>query len=522
MTISAEQRAHIRRLFFAEHWKVGTIAAEFDVHADTVKNAIGSDTFVSCGPRSRQSLLDPFKPFIVETLKQYPRLRATRLFDMLAGRGFEGSARQLRRYVSKVRPTRKREAYLLTRTMAGEQGQMDWGHFGSIDVPGGKRRLSLFVMALAYSRMLFAHFTLDQRMDSFLHCHRLAFESFDGVPRQILYDNLKSVVTQRSGQHVQFHPSVLDLAGHYHFVPRPCHPYRPNEKGVVERAIQTIRGGFFEARSFRDVTDLNEQLQDWVACRVMQRVHPSDDRRRTIGEMFYGEQPLLLPLPEHAPPTARIESKRSGKRPYLRFDCNDYSIPHALVRKPLTLIADHVTVRVADGEHIVATHARSHGKRQVIETAAHIDALVTQKKRATELRGRDRLRALCPHADALLEVLAARNEPIRQRTTRLNQLLATYGAEALEAAIVRALQSGAPAVGSIAYLLDQERHRDRRPVPIDVEVSAHVRDKDVIVVPHDMRTYDVLECEPSVPKSDETGDPPHDADPSGDLEQSAP
>ena len=506
MTISAEQRARIRRLFFAEHWKVGTIATELDVHADTVKKAIESDTFVSCGPRSRRSLLDPFKPFIVETLKQHPRLRATRLFDMLSGRGFEGSERQLRRYVAKVRPTRQREAYLRLNTMPGEQGQMDWGHFASIDVPGGKRRLSLFVMALAYSRMLFAHFTLDQRMDSFLHCHRLAFEAFEGVPRQILYDNLKSVVTQRAGQHVQFHPSVLDLAGHYHFVPRPCHPYRPNEKGVVERAIQTIRGGFFEARSFRDITDLNEQLQDWITCRVMERVHPTDDRRRTIGKLFDDEQPRLLPLPEHAPSTTRVESKRSGKRPYLRFDCNDYSIPHTLVGKPLTVIADHTVVRIADGEHIVATHVRSHGKRQVIETAAHIDALVTQKKRATELRGRDRLRALCTHADTLLEVLAARNEPIRQRTARLNQLLSTYGPEALNAAIARALQSGAPAVGSIAYLLDQERQRDRRPVPIEVEVSAYVRDKDVTVVPHDMHAYDALGREPSVSTSDEICD----------------
>lgn len=506
MTISAEQRAQIRRLFFAEHWKVGTIASELDVHADTVKKAIGSDTFVSCGPRSRRSLLDPFKPFIVATLKQYPRLRATRLFDMLTGRGFQGSERQLRRYVSKVRPPRKREAYLRLRTMPGEQGQMDWGHFGSIEVPGGQRRLSLFVMALAYSRMLFAYFTLDQRMDSFLHCHRLAFESFGGTPRQILYDNLKSVVTQRSGQHVQFHPSVLELAGHYHFVPRPCHPYRPNEKGVVERAIQTIRGGFFEARSFRDVADLNGQLQDWIAGRVAGRIHPTDDRRRTIGEVFDEERPRLLPLPEHAPPTARVEPKRSGKRPYLRFDCNDYSIPHALVGKPLTVIADQQVVRVADGEHIVATHPRNHGKRQVIETAAHIDALVAQKERASELRGRDRLRALCPHAGELLEVLATRNEPVRQRTAKLNQLLTTYGAPALDDAIVSALQSGTPAVGSIAYLLDQERRRVGRPVPIVVEPSAYVRDKDVTVVPHDMHAYDALGREDVQGASDDDDD----------------
>ena len=264
MTIGAEQRARIRRLFFAEHWKVGTISEALDVHADTVKRAIDSQRFVSDGQRIRASLLDTFKPFIVTTLEQHPRLRSTRLFDMVKARGYAGSCRQLRRYVATIRPARPSEAYLLLTTMPGEQGQMDWGSFGVVDVPGGQRRLSLFVLVLSHSRGMVARFSLDQRMDTFLHCHRLAFEKFGGAPRQILYDNLKSVVLERVGEHVRFHPSVLEFASHYHFVPRPCAPYRPNEKGIVERMIQYVRGSFFEGRSFTDVDDLNEQLDAWV------------------------------------------------------------------------------------------------------------------------------------------------------------------------------------------------------------------------------------------------------------------
>ena len=117
---------------------------------------------------------------------------------------------------------------------------------------------------------------------------------------------------------------------------------------------------------------------------------------------------------------------------------------------------------------------------------------MAEKKRAWELRGRDRLRALCPHANALLEVIAARNEPVRQRTAKLNQLLDLYGANALDAAIAQALESGAPAVGSVAYLLDKEHRRSGRVPPQAIEMSKHVRDKDVLVVPHDMSDYDVL------------------------------
>jgi transposase len=497
MTAPLDQRTRIRRLFYAEHWKVGTIAAQLGVHPDTVKAALGGpEQFVSRGPKSRATLLEPYADFIRQTLEQYPRLRATRLYDMLVDRGYEGSRRQLRRHVQKVRPKRAKAAYLRLRRMPGEQGQMDWGDFGALDVPGGQRRLSLFAMVLPYSRGAFARFTLDQRMDSFLRSHAEAFERFDGVPRQILYDNLKSVVLERVGDHVRFHDALLDFAGHYHFLPRPCAPYQPHEKGSVERFISYVRRSFFEARRFVDLDDLNAQLARWLDERAHARVHPTDPERRSVRELFDLERARLLPLPEHPPSTERVEVASSGKQPYVRFDTNDYSIPHVLVGEPLSLRASEHRVRVFEQDELVAEHDRCWGRRQTIEDVAHIDALAAQKRRAAELRGRDRLRALCRHADALLDDLARRGEPLRQRTATLNRLLTRYGAEALDAAMGEALERGAPSVGSIAYVLDRESRRAGRPVPIDTDMPVHVRDKDVVVVPHDMRDYDRLGLDP--------------------------
>lgn len=491
MTIPEYQRSAIKRLFHAEHWKVGTIASTLGLDDDTVKDALETATFVSKGPRARVSLLDPYKAFIEETLEKHPRLRATRLYDMLVPRGYEGSKRQLRRYVSTVRPKGwKRRAYLRLNTMPGEQAQVDWADFGVFVVDGGERRLSLFVMVLRHSRAAYARFTLDQRMDSFLRAHVEAFEWFQGVARQVLYDNLKSVVVDRIGDHVRFHDDILELAGHYHFLPRPCAPYSPHEKGAVERFIQYIRTSFFEARTFESIDDLNRQLHEWLRERAEARVHPTDTERRTVGEHLAMERERLLPLPEHRPDIDCVEVVRSGKQPYVRFDCNDYSIPHELVRKPLTIRASEHRVRIFDGTHLVADHPRSFDKRHVVEVVAHIDELGAEKRRASELRGRDRLRALCPHADALLDDLARRGEPLRQRTASLNRLLERYGAAALDAAIAEALERGAPAVGSIAYLLDQQGRG--RPVPLAITMPARVRDKDVVVVPHDMREYDRL------------------------------
>jgi transposase len=499
MTGRLDQRTHIRRLFFAEHWKVGTIATQLGVHPETVEAALGgAEQFVSRGPKARSGLFEPYAEFIAQTLEKFPRLRATRLYDMLVPRGYEGSKRQLRRHVQRVRPKGwKCQAYLRLSTMAGEQAQVDWGDFGTLDVAGGQRRLSVFVMVLSWSRGAYARFTLDQRMDSFLRGHVDAFDALGGVPRQILYDNLKSVVLERVGQHVRFHDDLLDFAGHYHFLPRPCAPYQPHEKGGVERFLSYLRRSFFEARRFEDVADLNRQLARWLAERAHPRVHPTDPERRSVQEHLELERPRLLPLPEHPARTERVETLSSGKQPYLRFDCNDYSIPHALVHKPLSLRACEHRVRVFDQGELVAEHARSYDKRQIVENVAHIDALASEKRRASELRGRDRLRALCAHADALLDDLARRGEPLRQRTATLNRLLERYGADALEEAIAEALDSGAPSVGSIAYLLDRESQRAGRAVPLETTLPAHVRDKDVIVVPHDMSEYDRLGVEPA-------------------------
>jgi len=492
MSITKEQRAQIRRLFFAEHWKVGTIAAELGLHPETVASAVGTETFVSRGPQARASKLEPYTDFITATLKQHPRLRATRLFDMLVPRGFGGSERQLRRYVAKVRPTPPAEAFLRLNRMPAEEAQMDWGKFGKVCVSGGDRKLSCFVMVLPWSRLAYARFTLDERMDSFLRGHVEAFDAFGGAPRVLLYDNLKSAVLERVGEHIRFHPELLELASHYHFMPRVCAPRRGNEKGGVERFIGYLRTSFFAARSFEDVDDLNRQLARWLKERAHRRVHPTDPERRTVAEHHELERLRLLRLPEHRPDTDCVQTLRSGKQPYLRFDNNDYSIPHALVRKPLSLRASEHTVRVFEQGELVAEHARSWGKRQVIEEQAHIDALAAEKRRASELRGRDRLRALCTNADAVLDNLARRGEPLRQRTAALNRLLERYGAAALDAAMADALHRGAPAVGSIAYLLDKESRRSGRPVPLAVPLPARLRDKDVIVVPHNMSEYDRL------------------------------
>lgn len=489
--ISREQHARIRRLFFAEHWTVGTIARELGLHADTVGRALEVERFGSMVSGDRPSKLDPFKPFVLKTLEEHPRLRATRLHQMLVERGYCGSARTVRRYVAEVRP-KPREAYLALETMPGEQGQVDWAHFGKVTVEGAQRKLSCFVMTLSFSRSLYACFTLDQTMESFLRGHLAAFQHFGGAPRVLLYDNLKSVVLDRVGEHVRFHPRILDLAGHYHFEPRPCAPYRGNEKGKVERAIQYLRHSFFAARRWKDLDDLNAQVLAWLERIAEKRPHPTDGERRTVADVFETDRACLLPLPAHPFETDHVGAVASGKRPYVRFDTNDYSIPHALVRRTLTLVASETEVRLFHGDDEVARHRRSYGRRRRIEDPRHLEALAKTKRAARELRGRDRLRASCPHAAPLLEEMARRGEALRHHTFRLNKMLERYGPEALDRAIAEALERGSPTVGAIAHLCDAHHRRAGKAPALPVAMPDVPQVRDLAIGRHDLGPYDAL------------------------------
>ena len=188
-----------------------------------------------------------------------------------------------------------------------EQAQVDWGHFGQLEIGRARRPLMAFVMVLSHSRQIFLRFYLDARMENFLRGHVDAFDALGGVPRVLLYDNLKSAVLERRGEAIRFHPTLLEFAGHYRFEPRPVAVARGNEKGRVERAIRYVRDAFFAARSFTDMDDLNAQAAAWCNGIAADRRCPA---RRSARSGWY--LPRRRPACCHYPTTRRRCS--SGSR----------------------------------------------------------------------------------------------------------------------------------------------------------------------------------------------------------------
>ena len=492
MTISNEIEAQILRYYHVEKWRVGTIARQLNIHHSVVRRVLAASGIPKANFIKRESLITPFLSFITETLKAYPTLTASRLYDMVRQRGYAGGVDHFRHLIGLYRPRPPAEAYLRLRTLPGEQAQVDWGHFGHIEIGKAKRPLMAFVMVLSYSRKIFLRFYLNQQTANFLRGHEAAFTEWSGNPRVCLYDNLKAAVLERRGDAIRFNPVLLEFAAHYRYEPRPVAVARGNEKGRVERAIRYVRDNFFAARTFKNIDDLNHQAIEWCNGASSERPCP-EDKAISVQEAFLQEQSKLLKLPDNPYPTNEREEVTINKTPYARFDLNDYSVPHTHVRRIVTVCATLSTVSILDGvANLIAEHPRSFDKGKQIEDASHVADLVAHKREARQHRGQDRLQAAAPISQMLLIQAAERGYNIGSIVSQLLQFLDNYGASDLNTAIENALSKGVPHPNAVRISLEKQREDRNLPPPVSVTLPDDKRVRELVIRPHQLESYDQL------------------------------
>ena len=485
MTVDREVEAEIRRLFFREHWKKGTIATQLGLHADVVTRVVGPHGPEPKGCDPRPTVLDPYRGFVLDTLGQYPTLVSTRIYDMLCERGYTGSPRTLRRFVIANRPAPAREVYLRIETLAGEQSQIDWGHVGQLRVLGGLRPLYCFVLLLRYSRAMWAELVLEQTTASLIRSLVRAAHYFGGVTHQWLFDNPKSIVAAREGKAIRFQADLVELASLLHVALRACRVRKPTDKGGVERGIRFLKTRFFPARPIPSIESGNAALLEFLEGVAMKRQHPTQ-KDRTVAEVFAEESARLLPLPAAAISTDLVTSAPSDTTAFVSFDGNRYSVRHDAASRMLTLVASDTELRLLDGERVVGLHARSWAKNRSFELPEHREALVAHKAGARDGKGRDRLRAEIPHIDELLRLWLEDGRNVGSLVARTIKLLDLYGATVLKEAVEELLSKNSHDYGALAILCEKRRTRPRRALPL--ELGAHVKDRDVI--PHDLGGYD--------------------------------
>jgi len=348
----------------------------------------------------------------------------------------------------------------------------------------------------SYSRALWVEFFLDQSLENFLLGHVHAFQDWGGAPRNLQTDNLLSVVLERRGDAVHFHPRFLELSAHYHFAARPCAPARGNEKGRVERAIQYVRHSFFAARPFTTLADFNRQALDWRDQVAHQRAWPGDDSR-TVAQVFAEEKPHLLPLPAHPFSCDLTRTVYADKTLCVRLDLNDYSVPPRALGRALTLVASPVPVRLLDGPTEIASHPRSYDRHQLVEDPAHRQALLEQKRKALGSTASGRLALLVPESQAFLEAACQRGESTARLTVQLLHLLDDYGAGELAAALREALDRQTPRLSSVAFILARRHRQLRHRTPLPVNLSRRPDLEDLAVSNPSLEAYDELSQDPN-------------------------
>lgn len=365
-----------------EGLSISEIARRTGRDRKTVRRIIDGSVKADPAPRRKQEKkIDPYIPYLKGRIEAGV-LNAQKLYTEIKARGYQGQARQVRYFVQPYRGVKEPRATLRFETEPGEQGQIDWAHFGSIVHHGRKRRLYALIVTLGWSRAMYLEFTVSMQTTWFLRGHHHAFEYFGGVPRKMLHDNLKTAVLDRAeGGRIIWNRQYLDFAAYYGFSPRACQPYRAQTKGKVENGVKYVRGNFWPGISFVDLADLNRQAVIWLNTVANVRVHG------TTGEVpveRLSNEPLL-PLPLKPYDTAEVSYRRSSRDCFISYLGNFYSVPAPYAAQQLMVKEteqEAVIILTLSGEEI-ARHRRSYGHKDRISCPEHYRDLWPAAKRGT-------------------------------------------------------------------------------------------------------------------------------------------
>jgi len=339
------------------------------------------------GPRPpRGSVLDPYKDYIQGQLETFPELSAARLFREVRALGYAGGLTTVKAFVRSVRPSSPPVFEHRFETPPGRQAQVDFAYFQTkfTSEPEQVRVVWLFSMVLGHSRALFARFAFRQTLDTVVRSHMAAFDTFGGVPEEVLYDRMKTAVIgeDEEGRAV-FNNTLLDRAGHYGFVPKACKPYRAKTKGKVERPYRYVRQDFFLGRTFRDLNDMNRQLADWLNTVANVRVHGTTNR--VVSEALAEERPALHPLPVIPFHSVLKLERRITRDGMISVDGTLYSVPDGTRKRAVEIHVPADRLRIFEDAALIAEHPVLTGRNQRSLLPGHRHRPKTEQARNTHL-----------------------------------------------------------------------------------------------------------------------------------------
>jgi transposase len=501
--LTTDQINDLHRLYWSERWPIRKIERHLHMSWRTIKKYLDAP---AQGPaqRQRESKLDPFKATIAEWLEKDPTVTAAVMQQRMRPLGYSGGHSILREYVHTVRPQLKpSRAFLRMEPPPGERFEVDWGHFGSLDYAGDKRKLYAFALVEAHSRMLYLEFTHSQSFETFVRCHVHAFTALGGIAREIAYDNLATAVAEHDGRLVRFLPRFLAFAREYGFYPKACNVAAGWEKGKVERAIRYVRQSFWPLREFADLHDVNRQARQWLSEVANQRLH-RETRERPIDRL---QTEALRPLPvipyDHRDTVEALVYKDLR----LHFDGNRYCVPHRFVGRRLTLKADASSVTIYDRVNEIVSYPRCWRRGQTLGADRFEAELADLRPAAKRSRAQQRffavLDGLCSQAmlEAYLRDIADTDRALSRQLAELLELIRQYGPEPVADAIAKASAARAFGADYIANILRQQQS------PRHAQPPLRLRDpllNDLVTDPLSLLEYDAFILDPGKESDDDS------------------
>lgn len=388
--ISVEEYMDIKVLH-RDGLSIREIARRLGIDRRTVKRHLEREGLPEYERRERQkSKLEEYYSTIKSYLEE-DNYKGTWIYDKLKKMGYHGSYDLVRRYVQGIKGEMNRLAYVRFETEPGRQAQVDWGEFQIENSDGTVTTLQLFLMILGYSRALYVELAANAKMEALLDCHKRAFEYLQGVPGEILYDNMKTITTGREGGKVKFTVDFLNFTRHYDYVPRVCPPYSPWVKGKIERPVDYVREQFWRGYRVCSIAQTNLDIRQWLETVANERIHGTHHQR--IRERWEQERPHLLKLPATVYDTSLKVFRKVQKDCQISYNGNRYVMPYHVAGKPVMLKIKDGQIRCYYDEELLVTYAEPPLKGETVQDPCFYEQLLADQQMRQRKYGKGR--AVC-------------------------------------------------------------------------------------------------------------------------------
>lgn len=427
-------------------------------------------TLPAARPPQNVSTVEPYREIVVQLRQEKVEMAA--IHQRLQERGYTGSYASVYRFVQQLEPPTP-EVTVRVETRPGEEAQVDFGYSRLMLDPETEteRKTWAFVMTLSWSRHQYVEFVYDQKVVTWLRCHRNAFRFFKGVPERVVIDNLKAGIAKHSWEAPEAQEAYRECAEHYGFLITPCRPRTPQHKGKVEQGgVHYMKRNFLGGRETTTLTQANRDVQRWCLTTAGERTHGTTREQPLVR--FATEQETLQPLPGTPYDLAIWKQVKVHRDCHIVFDGAYYSTPFRLVGQYLWVRGGTHTVQLYTQDYmLVATHDRAWQRGQRVTNVGHLPTEKVAGLMLTRENCRERAAVIGPFTLAVAQRLLDHRPEDRLRTAgRLLHLGEHFGHVRLEAACQRALRYDDPEYSTIKRILeqglDQEVLPETTPAPV--------------------------------------------------------